>query len=30
MTINRNSIAFWIGAIVFLVAVGSMTQIVRN
>jgi branched-chain amino acid transport system permease protein len=27
---RRNSIAFWIGAIVFLVAVLSMTQIVRN
>jgi hypothetical protein len=27
---HRNSIAFWAGVVVFLVAVLSMTQIVRN
>ena len=30
MTKRRNNIAFWAGAAVFLVAVLSMTQIVRN
>ena len=30
MNKNRNSIAFWAGVAVFLVAVLSMTQIVRN
>ncbi len=30
MSKRRNSIAFWAGVIVFLVAVLSMTQIVRN
>ena len=30
MTKHRNSIVFWAGVAVFLVAVLSMTQIVRN
>ena len=30
MIMKRNSIAFWIGAAIFLVAVLSMTQIVGN
>ena len=30
MSMRRHSIVFWIGAIVFLVAVLSMTQVVRN
>lgn len=30
MSKRRNSIAFWAGVAVFLVAVLSMTQLVRN
>ena len=30
MTIHRNSIAFWIGALIFLVTVVVLTQVIRN